>query len=151
MHITLRPGERLYLNGAVLRADRKVSLELMNDATFLLEAHVMSVDKATTPLRQLYFVVQMMLMNPHDVAAAQRLFADSIARMGAAYGEPTVDDALAQTHRLVAASRYFDALKLLRSLFGRDDALMAPAPKPASTKPVSVKPVSVEPALALAS
>ena len=32
MHITLRAGEKLYLNGAVLRADRKVSIELMNDA-----------------------------------------------------------------------------------------------------------------------
>jgi len=36
MHISLRPGEKLYLNGAVLRADRKMSLELLNDATFLL-------------------------------------------------------------------------------------------------------------------
>ncbi len=125
MHITLRPGERLYLNGAVLRADRKVSLELMNDASFLLEAHVMSVERATTPLRQLYFVVQMMLMNPLDVAAARRLFAESIARMGAAYRDPAVAEGLAQTQRLVAASRYFDALKLLRGLFGRDDALMA--------------------------
>ena len=127
MHISLRPGERLYLNGAVLRADRKVSLELMNDATFLLEAHVMSVDKATTPLRQLYFVVQMMLMNPLDVASARRLFDDSLARMGAAYGDEAVVDALHQTNRLVGASRYFHALKLLRGLFNRDDALMAPA------------------------
>ena len=128
MHIMLRPGERLYLNGAVLRADRKVSLELMNDATFLLEAHVMSVDKATTPLRQLYFVVQMMLMNPLDVADARRLFDDSLARMGAAYGDPAVTEALAQTQRLVAASRYFEALKLLRGLFNRDDALMMAEP-----------------------
>ena len=55
MNITLRAGERIYVNGAVLRVDRKATLELMNDATFLLEAHVMQAQDATTPLRQIYF------------------------------------------------------------------------------------------------
>ena len=41
MNITLRAGERIYINGAVLRVDRKATLELLNDATFLLETHVM--------------------------------------------------------------------------------------------------------------
>ncbi len=126
MHITLRAGEKLYLNGAVLRADRKVCLELMNDATFLLEAHVMSVEKATTPLRQLYFIVQMMLMNPHDAASALRLFEESMARMSAAYRDAAVLDALKQTRGLVAGERYFDALKTLRGVFKRDDVLIEP-------------------------
>lgn len=124
MHITLRPGEKLYLNGAVVRADRKVSLELMNDATFLLEAHVMRVDKATSPLRQLYFVVQMMLMNPHDVLDAKRLFDESLLRMRAAYDDELVAKALSRTQELVEATRYFEALKGLREVFHRDDLLL---------------------------
>ena len=68
MHITLRANEKLYLNGAVLKPDRKVSIELMNDAVFLLEAHVIQERDATTPLRQLYYIVQLMLMSPHHVA-----------------------------------------------------------------------------------
>jgi flagellar protein FlbT len=48
MHISLRAGEKIYVNGAVLRADRKVSIELLNDATFLLEAHVMKVEDASS-------------------------------------------------------------------------------------------------------
>ena len=124
MHITLRPGEKLYLNGAVFRADRKVSLELLNDVTFLLEAHVMSVEKATTPLRQLYFIVQMMLMNPLDTIAASRLFEDSLGRMTNAYADKAVTDVLTQTRAFVASTRYFDALKLLRGVFALDDALM---------------------------
>lgn len=127
MHITLRAGEKLYLNGAVLRADRKVSIELMNDATFLLEAHVMRVENATSPLRQLYFVVQMMLMNPQDAGDALRLFEESAARMDAAYDDPAARRALARTRQLVAGRRLFDALKVLREAFARDDALMAGA------------------------
>ena len=125
MHITLRPGEKLYLNGAVLRADRKTSLELMNDATFLLEAHVMQPDKATTPLRQLYFIVQSMLMSPGDESAARVLFAGSLRRMRAAYAHRGVLDALTRTEALVEASRHFEALKGLRGLFATDDALLA--------------------------
>ena len=128
MHINLRSGEKLYLNGAVLRADRKVSLELMNDAAFLLEAHVMSPDKATTPLRQLYFVVQMMLMNPQDAVQARRLFATSLEAMTAAYDDAGVQDALAACARQVANDRLFDALKGLRCAFALDDALLGQPP-----------------------
>jgi flagellar protein FlbT len=81
MNIWLRAGEKLYINGAVLRVDRKVSLELLNDATFLLEAHVMQAADATTPLRQLYFVVQLMLMDPRDLSAAKDLFRTSIEKL----------------------------------------------------------------------
>ena len=80
MRISLaRQGERLYINGAVLRVDRKVShSNLLNDATFLLEAHVMNVSDVTTPLRQLYFITQIMLMNPADTPAAAEMFAQAI-------------------------------------------------------------------------
>ena len=127
MHIVLRAGEKLYLNGAVLRADRKVALELLNEATFLLEAHVISVEKATTPVRQLYFIVQMMLMNPLDVSATARLFDETLRRMMKTYDDAAVLDALEQTQRFVESTRYFDALKVLRGVFSRDDDLMAPA------------------------
>ena len=74
MCISLRGGERIYVNGAVLRVDRKVTLELVNDVAFLLEGQVMQVEDATTPLRQLYFVVQLMLMSPHDNEEAKAVF-----------------------------------------------------------------------------
>ena len=75
--ISLKSGERIYINGAVVRVDRKVSIEFLNDVAFLLEAHVMQPDQTTTPFRQLYFIVQTMLMDPADTAAARQLF-DSV-------------------------------------------------------------------------
>lgn len=124
MHINLRAGEKLYLNGAVLRADRKVSLELMNDATFLLEAHVMSPERATTPLRQLYFIVQMMLMNPNESAGARRLFETNLAAMRAVYDDSEVHDVLDACEKQVGQDRFYDALRALRAAFRRDDAVL---------------------------
>ena len=124
MQITLRPDEKIYINGAVLRVDRKVTVELLNDAAFLLEAHVMNVDAAVTPLRQLYFIVQMMLMNPNDTAAAAGLFKENLKSMLTVYTTKLVAEGLQRTDQLVKANRYFDALKLLRGLFAQDDAIL---------------------------
>ena len=69
MRISLRAGERVYINGAVLRASRKTTFELLNDATFLLEGHVIQPENATTPLKQLYFALQTLLIEPSSATA----------------------------------------------------------------------------------
>ncbi|MGB8279252.1 MAG: flagellar biosynthesis repressor FlbT [Methylovirgula sp.] len=116
MHISLRAGEKFYINGAVLRVDRKVSIELLNDATFLLEAHVMHVDDVTTPLRQLYFIVQIMLMNPADTPAAYRMFAEALSMSRRSFDHDEILAGLTNVERLVAENRKFEALKTIRAL-----------------------------------
>ena len=70
MNITLRAGERFFINGAVIRIDRKASIELLNEVTFLLENHVMQAEEAATLVRQIYFAVQIMLMDPTAAPSA---------------------------------------------------------------------------------
>lgn len=125
MHISLRAGEKIYINGAVLRADRKVCIELLNDATFLLAAHVMKVEDATTPLRQLYFIMQIMLMSPNDTAAARAMFEKSIRNTIEASGNTALVTVLGDVERLVATNRIFDALKAVRALFPIEADIMA--------------------------
>jgi flagellar protein FlbT len=117
MNISLRRGEKLYLNGAVLRADRKVCIELMNDATFLLENHVMQAKDATTPMRQLYFVIQLMLMSPNDTAAALDMCRSMLASLGQIFNDPRAIKGLAAVAKHLDDKRTFDALKAVRDLF----------------------------------
>ena len=72
--LSLRAQERIFVNGAVLKVDRKVSIELMNDATFLLEAHVLQEEQATTPIRRLYFVAQAILIDPENAVIARATY-----------------------------------------------------------------------------
>ncbi|MBV8593471.1 MAG: hypothetical protein JOZ27_04120, partial [Caulobacteraceae bacterium] len=88
MNITLRAGERLYINGAVIRVDRKATIELLNDVTFLLENHVMQAKDATTLTRQIYFAVQVMLMDPAARATAAPLAGSLIETALDAYRAP---------------------------------------------------------------
>ena len=127
MNITLRAGERIYINGAVLRVDRKATLELMNDATFLLETHVMKAEDATTPLRQIYFVVQVMLMDPASARNTAQLAASLITKAREAFESAQIRRGLESILELIARSRYFEAMKSLRLMYPLEQAEMFPA------------------------
>lgn len=132
LKVSLRAGERIFVNGAVMRVDRKTSLELLNDVTFLLESHVMQAADATTPLRQLYFLVQMMLIDPADAASARGAFGRTYPLLMAAFSNSTIRDGLMDVVDLVERERPFDALKCLRGLIPIEDSIISgnrlPAP-----------------------
>ena len=88
--ISLRPGERIYVNGAVIRVDRKVTLEFLNDVTFLLENHIIFAEDTTTPLRQLYFVVQTMLIDPASAHTSKLMFEESMALLTQSFKNPEI-------------------------------------------------------------
>ena len=117
MHIGLRARERLYINGAVIRVDRKVSIELLNDVSFLLEAHVMQPEETTTPLRQLYFAVQMIMIDGIESRSARSVAAGLIASLHRTLINADIRVGLHAVEAQLAAERPFDALKTIRSLF----------------------------------
>jgi len=127
MKISLRAGELIYINGAVLRMDRKVSVELVNDVMFLLEGQVMQAADANTALRQLYFIVQLMLMNPTDVQDAAVLYGRHHAALRAVCENRQMLEGLTAIDELVGATRYYEALKRIRALFPVEQAILAGA------------------------
>lgn len=125
MQLNLRAGEKLYINGAVVRFDRKVCVELMNDVTFLMENHVMQLEETTTPLRQLYFVAQAILMDPSNAGAARNLFFQQLAALFTSFRNLDVLHGLDEVGQLVESERVYDALRALRGLFPIEEAILA--------------------------
>lgn len=138
MQLSLRSGEKLYLNGAVIRVDRKVSIELMNDVTFLLEAHVLTPEDTTTPLRQLYFTVQVMLMDPNCNADGQA--EAMLQNLLETFENADIRAGLSAVRDLLAARRRFEALKTIRRLFPTEAKILAPADvsRPAAPEPMRI-------------
>ncbi|MDX2266248.1 MAG: flagellar biosynthesis repressor FlbT [Hyphomicrobiales bacterium] len=122
--VGLKAGERIYVNGAVLRVDRKVVLEFLNDVHFLLEQHIMRPEQTTTPLRQLYFIAQTMLMDPPNREATRQAFETSHAALMRTFSHPGVLSALPDARAQAAAGRVFDALKTIRALFPLEDEIL---------------------------
>lgn len=127
MFIHLKRGEKLYVNGAVLRVDRRTSLEFMNDVSFLLENHVMQAEEANTPARQLYFVAQTMLIDPGNAGMTVELYKHLAYRMRKAMRNEEIEKYLDGADSKVREGRYFDALKHLRNCFSIEDAIGVPA------------------------
>lgn len=125
MKVSLRAGEKIYVNGAVLRADRKVALEFMNDVSFLLESHVLQADETTTPLRQLYFAAQIMLINPAAKDEANRAFKRMLSALLGTFSNPQMLKELKLVDEVVCNDRIFDALKAIRSLYALEAQIIS--------------------------
>jgi flagellar protein FlbT len=126
--IFLKANERIYINGAVIRVDRKVSLELLNDVQFLLENHVLQAEDATTPLRQLYFIVQVMVMSPGDKEATLPLFRESLPALIDAFSNQRVLSDLKHVDRLVREEKYYEALKTIRGMYDIEAEILGQRP-----------------------
>lgn len=117
LKLSLKPNEKLYVNGAVIRVDRKVTVELLNDVQFLLESHVLQAEDASTPLKQLYFILQVMLMNPQGALEARDMFRRSLPLMLASFGDEQIRGTLKNVDRMVGENHIYEALKAIRSLY----------------------------------
>lgn len=115
MHISLRRGERIFVNGAVLRVDRKVCIELMNDVTFLLEHHIIQPQEASSPLQQLYLAIQTILISPDDRDKSLDICLELIGAFLLITKDQLLIDCMNEVRNLLKAERPFDALKLLRA------------------------------------
>ena len=102
MPISPKRSERIFINGAVIRVDRKVSLERLNDLNFLLESHVLQAEEATTPLRQIYFIAQSMLMDPANAETTFDVFRNTHGLLSKPLANPVGDRLFA--HRASAAA-----------------------------------------------
>ncbi len=139
LKISLKPNEKIYLNGAVVSVDRKVTIELLNDVQFLLQNHVLQPGEASTPLRQLYFMLQVMLMEPTGAVQARDMFRRSLPLLLASFDDAHICATLKQVDRLVGEGHVYEALKAIRGLYPLEAQALG-FPEAASPRP---RPIAV--------
>jgi flagellar biosynthesis repressor protein FlbT len=122
--VTLRPGERLFINGAVVKAEGRTTLELLNDVPYLLESEIMHPQQTVTPLRQLYFILQTMVMEPGAAEMARGVYEDTMNCLSRTFANAAVLAGLETISQQVDAKSPFQALKTLRALIPIEDAIL---------------------------
>jgi len=127
LKISLKPNEKIYVNGAVIKVDRKVSLEFLNDVQFLLQQHVLQPEDARTPLRQLYFIVQIMLMSPGEAQKTRPVFKNTLANLLSTFKNERVLSGLKHIDTLVCEGEVYEALKAIRALYPLEEDILARA------------------------
>ncbi len=124
LNICLRAGEKIYINGAVLEAKNKISFSLLNKAVFLIESHIIQPEDATTPFRQMYFIIQTIIMSPEKLNVIRGLFDDHCNGLKATLENETLKSGLDEVISLVENERHFDALKKVRALFDVEETVL---------------------------
>lgn len=120
LKIHLKPKEGIYINGAFLRVDRRVTLELLNDMDFLLESHVLLRSEATTPMRQLYFVVQSFLIEPDARNVALQVYQTLHRELLTLNKDRDLLEALVDIKEMIETDRTYEALKRIRGLYTQE-------------------------------
>src|SRR3569833_2704391 len=79
LKLSLKPGEKFVLNGAVLaNGDKRTSLVIQNKACVLREKDIMQPEEANTPARRIYLAIMMMYL---DGEASEEPFNEFALRM----------------------------------------------------------------------
>lgn len=79
LKLSLKPGERFVINGAVIaNGDRRSSLIIHNKAAILREKDIMQEEDVNTPAKRLYFPVMLMYLDQGDT---DKFYEEFVVRM----------------------------------------------------------------------
>ena len=122
LKLSLKPGERFVLNGAVVQnGDRRCSLVLQNKASVLREKDIMQEDEVTSPARHVYFPVMMMYL---DEAGAGKYYDEFLRRMTefmSVISNPLILAECVGISKGIMVQEYYKALMGCRKLIEYED------------------------------
>jgi flagellar biosynthesis repressor protein FlbT len=115
LKISLKPGERMIVGGAVVRNGTVHSdLIIENIVPILREKDILSERDAVTPCRRIYFVIQLLYVNDSNVDVNEKLYRELVKDVVEA--APSVSGLMDQINEQVGQGRYYQALKLAKQL-----------------------------------
>lgn len=124
LKITLRDGEKMVVNGAVLRAAGRTSFWLENEASVLRGREIMSPEEADTPARRLYFACMMAYLDPERIEGYRQDILALLGDLMAALESPHAKASCAAFAHEVAQGNYYRALSECRQLIGHEAQLL---------------------------
>ncbi|EJU09810.1 flagellar biosynthesis repressor FlbT [Sphingomonas sp. LH128] len=129
LRISLRNGEPVIVNGAVLRAVGRTDLVLENDATILRGRDVMKPQDATSPAKQLYFACMMAYIDPADLERHQQTLLEKLEVLLGALQAPEAKAVCVAFANKVSVGQFYQALSDCRWLIAYEaEALARVAP-----------------------
>ena len=129
LKLSLKPGEKFVLNGAVVQnGDRRGVLLLQNKASVLREKDIMQVEDANTPARRIYFPVMMMYLDEVNATRYYDEFARRLTEFMGAIGNPEILTDCVNVSKHAMAREYYKALMLCRKLIEYEDERLGNVP-----------------------
>ena len=123
LKITLKPEEKIYINGALLsNGDHTSQLFVQNKARILREKEIMSVQGANTAAKQVYLTIQMMYFEPEKVKGYHKNYWQMVRALTEA--APSTTPMVHEISEKILVEEYYSALKLTKKLIDYEQKLM---------------------------
>ena len=129
LKLSLKPGERFVLNGAVVQnGDRRSVLVLQNKASVLREKDIMQPDDVQTPARRIYFPVMMMYLDEGNAEKFYDEFVRRLTEFMSVIANPSVLADCVNISKFCMAREYYRALMTCRKLIEYEDERLGNVP-----------------------
>ena len=126
LKISLRPGEMVAVNGAVLTSIGRAEMLVEGQANILRGRDVMSPEEAVTPASRLYFSCMMAYIDPGHRTTHQEHLAGFLEDLMAALQAPEARVACVRNATHAARGDYYMALGECRRLIAYEHRLLEP-------------------------
>ncbi|OGR30065.1 MAG: hypothetical protein A2X83_07235 [Desulfuromonadales bacterium GWD2_54_10] len=121
--LTLKPGERVILAGAVIKNGPTVShLQIENQVTLLRQKDILTEIEATTPCKKIYLIVQLMYIGDGLNSELAQVYWDLVRDVLTA--APSTNDLISQISAYILNSSFYPALKVAKKLILYEEELI---------------------------
>ncbi len=126
LKISLKPGEKVAINGAVIaNGDRRSSFVIQNKANILRERDIMQADQANSPARRIYFPIMMMYLDVEGYQSYYDEFKGRLEEFMAAIQNPDILKTCVDINKDVVGHEFYKALKACRELIAYEEKVLA--------------------------
>jgi flagellar protein FlbT len=125
--LKLGPRERVLVNGAVIEnGDRRARLSIVTPNAHILRLRdAIHPEEATTPVRRVCYIAQLVLSGDVDLNDARAQILRGMEQLSQVFTDPDSRAQLARATEYLIDDQIYQSLKALRSLLPREERLMA--------------------------
>jgi flagellar protein FlbT len=128
LKLTLKPGEKIVIGGAVLTNGSTVAhLLVENSVPLLRQKDILTEGQATTPCRKIYLVIQLMYIGDGLTTKLAEVYWELVRDVLAA--APSTNELISQISAYIVDSNFYLALKVAKKLILYEEELITHATK----------------------
>lgn len=132
LRISLRDGEKVVINGAVIRVSGRTDLAIESKVTILRGREIMSPAEASTPARALYFHTMMAYLDPERIEEHHRNVVGALQSVSRLLPCEDARNSVSRFAQRAAGADYYRALGDCRALMRLEHDALAQATEEAA-------------------
>lgn len=124
LKITLKPGERMIIGGAVItNGGQKCNFIVENKVSILREKDILSAENANSPARRIYFAIQLMYIDSGNLKTHHKVYWELVKDFLEA--APSALGLIDQISENILEGNYYQALKNCKKLIAFEEEVIA--------------------------